>query len=43
MNGDFRDALRRDRQTYKRRLSLYGSPGHPLPLESGIAVGRDLR
>ena len=42
MNGDARDALRRDRQTHKRRLSLYGSPGHPLPLESGIAVGRDL-
>ena len=42
MNGDFRDALRRDRQTHKRRLSLYGYPGHPLPLESGIAVGRDL-
>jgi tetratricopeptide (TPR) repeat protein len=42
MNGDFRDALRRDRQTLKRRLALYGSPGHPLPLESGIAVGRDL-
>ena len=42
MNGDFRDALRRDRQTHKRRLSLYRDPGHPLPLESGIAVGRDL-
>jgi hypothetical protein len=42
MNGDFRDALRRDRQTLKRRLSLYGSPGHLLPLESAIAVGRDL-
>ena len=42
MNGDARDALRRDRQTLKRRLALYGSPGHPLPLESGIAVGRDL-
>ena len=42
MNGDFRDALRRDRLTLKQRLSLYGSPGHPVPLESGIAVGRDL-
>ena len=42
MNGDFRDALRRDRQTLKRRLSLYSSPGHLLALESGIAVGRDL-
>jgi tetratricopeptide (TPR) repeat protein len=42
MNGDFRDALRRDRQALKRRMSLYVSPGHPLALESGIAVGRDL-
>jgi tetratricopeptide (TPR) repeat protein len=42
LNGDFRDALRRDRQTIKRRLALYGSSGHPLVLESGIAVGRDL-
>jgi hypothetical protein len=42
VNGDFRDALRRDRQTLKRRVELYGSPGHPRALDSGIAVARDL-
>ena len=42
VNGDFRDALRRDRQTLKRRSSLYRSPGHPLVLNSEIAVARDL-
>jgi MinD-like ATPase involved in chromosome partitioning or flagellar assembly/tetratricopeptide (TPR) repeat protein len=42
VNGDFRDALRRDRLTLKRRISLYGSPRHPRALNSGTAVARDL-
>jgi len=42
LNGDFRDALRRDRRTLARRLELYGSDSHPNVLSSGTAVGRDL-
>jgi cellulose biosynthesis protein BcsQ/tetratricopeptide (TPR) repeat protein len=41
LNGRYRDALRRDRQTLKRRTGLYGA-GHPRTLDSGTAVARDL-
>jgi tetratricopeptide (TPR) repeat protein len=41
LNGRYRDALRRDRQTLKRRSTLYG-PGYPRTLTSGTAVARDL-
>jgi tetratricopeptide (TPR) repeat protein len=41
LNGRYRDALRRDRQTLKRRTALYGA-GHPRTLDSGTAVARDL-
>jgi cellulose biosynthesis protein BcsQ len=41
LNGRYRDALRRDRQTLKRRSTLY-APGYPRTLDSGTAVGRDL-
>jgi tetratricopeptide repeat protein len=39
--GDFRSALRHDRQTLERRTSLFG-PRHPRTLNSGAAVARDL-
>lgn len=43
LNGDFSDALKRDRQTFRRRLALYGAPpAHPNLLATGTAVGRDL-
>jgi MinD-like ATPase involved in chromosome partitioning or flagellar assembly/tetratricopeptide (TPR) repeat protein len=43
LNGNSRDALRRDRQTYRLRLAQYGSPpAHPLVFFSGVAIGRDL-
>ncbi len=41
LNGRYRDALRRDRLTLKRRTALYGA-GHPRTLDSGTAVARDL-
>jgi tetratricopeptide (TPR) repeat protein len=41
LNGRYRDALRRDRQTLKRRSMLY-APGYPRTLDSGTAVARDL-
>ena len=41
LTGDFRRALRHDRQTLERRTSLYG-PTHPRTLNSGAAVARDL-
>jgi cellulose biosynthesis protein BcsQ/tetratricopeptide (TPR) repeat protein len=41
LNGRYRDALRRDRQTLKRRSTLY-RPGYPRTLTSGTAVARDL-
>jgi len=42
LNGDFRDALRRDRLTLARRLELYGLPAHQNVLSSRTAIGRDL-
>ena len=41
LNGRFRDALRGDRLTLKRRTTLF-RPGHPRTLHSGTAVARDL-
>jgi cellulose biosynthesis protein BcsQ/tetratricopeptide (TPR) repeat protein len=41
LNGRFRDALRGDRLTLRRRTALYRS-GHPWTLHSGTAVARDL-
>ena len=41
LNGRYRDALRGDRLTLKRRTTLF-RPGHPRTLHSGTAVARDL-